>query len=221
MSDVSSQPHGEQGRPGTLGLLGSWQPGFYLGALTIILGLVVALNPSTSLNVVSVLLGVLLLVSGLLYVVKAIGADSQHRGWTAIAGLAFIVLGVVLVRHLHVTVVLIALLVGITWIVQGVIELMAVPETHGSTRTWLILSGAVSLVAGIVVVATPIDSVTVLTVLLGIWWIILGALQIVNALRMRHQLRQPLRPVQTRSPESAPVVGWPDQSGHARKSSSG
>lgn len=180
---------GGRDRPGT-DLLRTWRPGLVVGVISVGLGIVVALHPTTSLNVVSVFLGVLLLVSGLLYVVRALGGDARHRGWAAIAGAAFVVLGVVLIRHLDVTVLLIALLVGIAWIVQGVVELMAASEERGRTRTWLVIFGSISVVAGIVVIAAPIGSVTVLTVLLGIWWIVLGVLEIASALVMRHELRR-------------------------------
>lgn len=167
-----------------------WQPELVVGAISLALGIVVALHPTTSLNVVSVLLGVLLLLTGVLYVIRAIGGDARRRGWAALAGLAFVVLGVVLVRHLNVTVLLIALLVGLTWIVQGVVELVGASVERGATRTWLVVFGAVSLAGGIVVIAVPIGSVTVLTVLLGIWWIVMGLFEVAEALVMRHAMRE-------------------------------
>lgn len=167
-----------------------WGAGLAAGLVSVGLGLVVALHPTSSLQVVSILLGILLLVSGGLYVIRAIAGDVRHRAGAAVAGLAFVALGVVLIRHLHVTVVLIALLVGLTWIVQGVVELMAASEERGGTRLWLGAFGTVCLAGGIVVIAVPIGSVTVLTVLLGIWWIVLGALEVVGALVLRRELHR-------------------------------
>ncbi len=48
-----------------------------------------------------------------------------HRVWLGIAGLLFIVIGVVLIRHLHLTIGIIGLIIGITWIVQGLVALIA------------------------------------------------------------------------------------------------
>jgi uncharacterized membrane protein HdeD (DUF308 family) len=53
---------------------------------------------------------------------------------------------------------------------------------------WWGLFGAVSLIAGIVVTASPVTSVTVMAVLLGIWFIVMGLLEIVGALVIRHAL---------------------------------
>jgi uncharacterized membrane protein HdeD (DUF308 family) len=176
-------------RDGSVGLVlaTSWQAGLFVGIITLVLGIVVAANPTTSINVVAVLVGILLIFSGILQLVRALDTTVAHRAWSAIVGLGFIVLGVVLIRHLDVTRVLIALLVGIMWIAQGVVELMvAATERDREGRGWSIVYGLVSLVAGIVVVAVPVSSLNALAVLLGIWFIIIGILDIIGAFVLRH-----------------------------------
>jgi len=56
-------------------------------------------------------------------------------------------------------------------------------------RAWWIFFGAVSLVAGIVVAATPASSVNVLATLLGIWFIIMGICEIIGGLLLRRAVR--------------------------------
>jgi len=56
-------------------------------------------------------------------------------------------------------------------------------------KTWWIIFGVVSLIAGIVVVSTPASSLTVLATLLGIWFIVMGIFQIIGGLLLRHALR--------------------------------
>ncbi len=192
-------------------VLGTWLPGTVAGAISVVLGLVVAFNPTSSLNVVSILLGVLLVVFGLLHVARAVGGAPRNRAGAAIAGIVYLALGVVLIRHLNVTVVLLALLVGLTWIVQGVVGMMAAATQQGTTRAWLVGVGVVSLVAGIVVIAAPIGSVTVLTVLLGIWWIVFGFLEIGGALVLRHELRRSESSSDGPGGGPADVVDWGGQ----------
>lgn len=172
-------------------LSASWQVGLVTGIILAVLGLIVTLHPSTSLNVIAVLLGILLLVAGLFHLVRALSASEAHRVWSVVLGLVFVILGVVLIRHLDTSIKVIALLIGLVWIVQGVVDLMvgfSGGEREG--RGWAIFIGLVSLVAGIVVVAWPVKSVTVLAVLLGIWFIVLGLLEVVGALVLRHALKQ-------------------------------
>src|SRR6516165_9978019 len=164
-----------------------WQAFVFAGVVTVILGLIIALHPSGSLNVLAVLMGVLLLISGLFYLVRVLDSSEPHRVWLGIAGLLLVVIGVVLIRHLNLTVALVGLVIGITWIVQGLAELAdAFSGGPGERRGWWIFFGLISLVAGIVVVAVPTTSVTVLAVLAGIWFIVLGLVEIVGGFMQRH-----------------------------------
>ena len=174
------------------GMTGSWQAMLFLGALTLILGVIVSLHPTASLNVVAVLLGVLMILSGLFHLVRVFDADELHRVWDGIAGLLFIVIGVVLIRHLHLTRALIGLFIGITWIVQGLAALIAGVSGTRTGRAWLIVFGAVSVIAGIVVAATPASSVNVLATLLGIWFVIMGVFEIAGGFVLRRALRHDL-----------------------------
>ena len=164
-----------------------------LGALTLILGIIVSAHPTESLNVVAVLLGVLMIVSGIFHLIRVFDADELHRVWAGIVGLLFIVIGVVLIRHLHLTRALIGLFIGITWIVQGLAALLGgLAGGAREGRAWWIVFGTVSLIAGIVVAATPASSLDVLATLLGIWFIIMGVFQIAGGLLLRKGLRRDL-----------------------------
>jgi len=94
----------------------------------------------------------------------------------------------VLIRHLHLTVALIGLLVGITWIVQGVAALIAAFSGAREGAVWWGVFGAISLIAGIVVTANPSTSITVLAALLGIWFVVMGVFEIIGAFLMRRAL---------------------------------
>jgi uncharacterized membrane protein HdeD (DUF308 family) len=109
--------------------------------------------------------------------------------WQGIAGLLLIVIGVVLIRHLHLTVALIGLIIGLSWIVQGVAALV-VSFTGDSRegRGWWIFFGIISLIGGIVITAVPVESVTALAVLVGIWFIVQGLFEIVGGFMLRREI---------------------------------
>jgi uncharacterized membrane protein HdeD (DUF308 family) len=165
-----------------------WQATLFIGAVTLVLGIIVTAHPSGSLNVIAVLLGVLAIVSGIFHLIRAFDRAETNRTWQAISGLLLVVVGVVLIRHLDLTIAAIGLLIGITWIVQGVAALIGAFAGVGLIRGWWAVYGLVSLIAGIVVTASPVTSVTVLAVLLGIWFIIIGLFQMALALIVRHSL---------------------------------
>ena len=171
-------------------LAGAWQATLFLGVLTLILGVIVSFHPSGSLNVLAVLLGVLMIFSGIFHLIRVFDPEENHRVWLGIAGLLFIVIGVVLIRHLHLTLAIIGLLIGITWIIQGLAALIGgISGGAREGRAWWIIFGVVSLIAGIVVVSTPTTSLNVLAVLLGIWFIIMGIFEISGGFILRHELR--------------------------------
>jgi uncharacterized membrane protein HdeD (DUF308 family) len=174
--------------PGLL-LARSWQTTVVLGAVTLILGLIVSFHPGGSLNVVAVLLGIIMICSGLFHLVRIFGPGEAHRVWLGISGLLLIVIGVILIRHLHLTTALIGLLVGLTWIVQGVTSVIAGIAGFGDGpsegRGWWIAFGALSVIAGIVVTATPVTSITFLAALLGIWFIVMGLFEIIAGFMLR------------------------------------
>jgi uncharacterized membrane protein HdeD (DUF308 family) len=180
--------HDTQQVPAAFLAAAGWQSTLVLGIVTLVLGLIVSFHPSGSLNVIAVLLGILLIISGLFELVRIFDRAEQHRVWLGVSGLFFIVVGVVLIRHLHLAVAAIGLLVGITWIVQGIAALITAFSGAREGAAWWGLFGFISLIAGIVVAATPVTSVTVLAVLVGIWFIVMGLLEIGGAFVIRHAL---------------------------------
>ena len=185
-----------EGLPPALSVMGAWQTTVIVGVATLILGLIVSFHPGGSLNVVVVLLGVLMVISGVFHLIRMFGSGQSHRVWLGISGLLLIVIGVLLIRHLDLTVAVIGLIVGITWIVQGLSALaggMALGPGQG--RGWWIFFGLISLIAGIVVTAFPVNSVTALAVLVGIWFIVLGLFEIIGGFMLRHAARKMEVPV--------------------------
>lgn len=166
--------------------LHTWQATLAIGVVTLVLGLIVTFYPSATLNVIAVLLGLLMLASGLFHLIRVFGSNEAHRVWMGISGLLLVVIGVVLLRHLHLTVAFIGLIIGISWIVQGVTALI-VSFSGGSRegRGWWIFFGIVTLIGGVVITAVPTESVTVLAVLVGIWFIVQGLFEIVGGLMIR------------------------------------
>lgn len=168
----------------------TWQATVVLGALTLILGIIVSFHPTSSLNAVAVLLGILMILSGIIDLIRVFDPEEVHRVWLGIAGLLFIVIGVILIRHLHLTRSVIGLIIGISLIVQGLTALIGgISGGVREGRAWWIFFGAVSLIGGIAVASAPASSLDVLATLLGIWFVIMGVLEIIGGLLLRHALR--------------------------------
>jgi len=181
------QPDDELQSDGMLMGLLRWPTSFLVGLGTFILGIIVAVYPKLSLSVVAVLLGVLLIFSGIFQIVEAFDSSEHSRVWRGISGVLFILAGIVLIRHLHLSVALIGLVIGLTWVVQGLSALIGgISGSRAGLGTWWLTAfGLISLIAGIVVISSPIASVTTLAVLMGIWFAVMGVFEMVGAVIAR------------------------------------
>jgi uncharacterized membrane protein HdeD (DUF308 family) len=164
-----------------------WRASFAVGLVTVVLGLIVAFRPTQSLTVVMVLFGLLLILSGAYQVARAFGSAERERIWHSVAAAAFIIAGLVMIRHMQFSLAVIGLVIGVTWVLQGVallaMSLIARPRARAG---WTAFFGVVSLIAGIVVMAAPAVSVATLTSLVGAWFVVMGLLEVFGALLLRH-----------------------------------
>lgn len=196
-----------------------WKGSFVLGLITLVLGVVVAFRPAESLVAIAVLLGVLMIVSGIYHIARAIEGREHARMWRGIAGVLFILAGIVLIRHISLTVALIGLFIGFTWIIQGIASLVEAFSGRGrGERGWALFFGIVSLIAGIVVLAVPIASVAALTIFMGGWFIVMGIMEMLGALAVRRLVRE-AEPEEEGEPVSVP--GQRGESRHRHEAETG
>lgn len=172
----------------TLDSLGrSWGWVLAFGLITLLIGIIVVIDPSSSVVFVAVLIGIEFVLSGIFHIVASFtSVGDGHRVWMILIGILSIALGVFLIRHLNVTLSILPVIVGIFWIVQGVMEFFAaVANKEMASRGWNMLLGVVVLIAGIVVVSWPIHSIVALAWLIGISLIFFGAMISMSAFQVK------------------------------------
>jgi uncharacterized membrane protein HdeD (DUF308 family) len=167
-----------------------WKWKLMTGVLTIVLGAIVLAWPGPSILVASTLVGVFLLVSGLaeLFMAFTLPRSAGTRVMLFISGALSMVLAILSFRHFGdgYAVLLLSLWIGIGFIFQGVSGVAAgISESELPGRGWYVVAGIISVLAGFVMLAWPFDSIAVLTLAVGIWLVIIGITQIVQALQTR------------------------------------
>jgi uncharacterized membrane protein HdeD (DUF308 family) len=172
------------------GLPGGWRIPFLLGLITFVLGVVITFRPVQTLIAIAVLFGVVMIVSGIYHIARALDGREHERVWRGITGVLFILAGLLLFRHLDLSVALIGLFVGFVWVFQGVSALAeAISRRHEGARTgWAVFFGIISLIAGIVVISAPIASVAALTIFMGVWFIVMGIMEMLGSLVFRRSV---------------------------------
>jgi uncharacterized membrane protein HdeD (DUF308 family) len=121
-------------------------------------------------------------------------AEADASGWwlSVLGGLALVVLGVWMLTNVFESVVVLAWLVGISLIVAGVVEVMAL---HGERDIgWAVwLSGGLLVAAGIAVLVWPDITLWALAVMAGLGLVLAGLLRVVVALADRDRADMPLQ----------------------------
>lgn len=171
-------------------VIGTAWPAILAGGIgCLVAGVLLLAWPKQTLVVAAVLLGVALVVVGLQRLVHGFSSRDESGGQrtaSVVIGLLALIAGLYLIRHYHVTVALMALFLGVFWVINGIAEMGAgLFGQLESGRGLAVLSGALSFVAGLIVLFWPTISLTVLVVVMGIWLIIYSIFLISAALRLR------------------------------------
>jgi uncharacterized membrane protein HdeD (DUF308 family) len=162
-----------------------------IGVLTVVLGGFVIAWPDTTLKVLSVLLGIQLLIFGLYRLVRAFADDTVSKGLSGFVGVLGLIAGVVVVRNPFETVEVLAVILGVLWIVAGAIDLIgSLADDTLPERGWIAFGGVLSIAAGIIVVAWPGPTVLVLAWIAGLYLIVLGLYLIVTSLSLRNLAKE-------------------------------
>lgn len=174
------------------------------GVLTVILGAVVLAWPGISILVAAIVFGAYLLVTGIAQVIMAFSLDVTAGGRVLlfISGAAALILAVLAFRHFGegYAILLLAIWIGVGFVFRGVATTVAaVSDPTLPGRGWQIFVGVISLIAGVVVIASPFESILTLAIVVGIWLVVIGVFEIVSAFGIR-------KAAKTLSTPAAPAV---------------
>ncbi|HKN97809.1 MAG TPA: DUF308 domain-containing protein [Pseudonocardiaceae bacterium] len=192
----SDPPTRERDRPADTGIRmpallanATWPLLPVVGVAAVVLGVLVLVWPGPSLVVVGVLFGIYLLVTGVMEIVEAFAPHmpGSMRALNLITGALSVVLGLICFRGPAESLLLLAFWIGFGWLLRG-ISLVAVGV--GARRGWLMFVGAVTILGGIVLVVSPESSIVTLTLLAGIWLVVLGAMEVVHGVLWYFQERR-------------------------------
>jgi uncharacterized membrane protein HdeD (DUF308 family) len=165
----------------------TWVPAF--GVVTVVAGLLALVWPGRTLVVIAVLFGIELVAAGIYRFDAAFATEDEAgavRVLFALLGVLSFIVGLYAIRHLLLTIAALAVVLGIYWIVNGFVEVFTALSYRAMPgRNWAIATGLLSIVVGLVVLSAPGISLLTLTVVLGAWLVVFGAMEIALALRLR------------------------------------
>ena len=112
----------------------------------------------------------------------------RHWGWVLGFGIVTFVLGILALAWPGRTLIVVAVVFGAQLVVMGIfrfVSAFASADLTGGTRVLLALLGVLSLIIGLYAVRHVLVTLLALAVLLGIFWVVNGAVELFSALSHR------------------------------------
>jgi uncharacterized membrane protein HdeD (DUF308 family) len=166
-----------------------------VAATMLALGFMLFFWPYASLAVTAVLLGIALLATGVLRLVRGVTAGAEagaHRSTHLLIGILAVLAGIYCLGDIAGTVILLSLVVGLFWVMHGLVDLVAAGSREPG-RVLTGITGGLSLLAGLILIFWPAITVPVMVAVMGAWLACNGALLAVTVLRLRHIARSAAR----------------------------
>lgn len=160
-------------------LQATWWLSLLRGLALLLLGFFAVVWPNLTLMAFAVGFAVYAIVVGVLNVITTFTANEQLPLWflTLVLAALEIGVGVYLLRHLSAAVSTVVLLVGLVFVVRGILEIISAygDGFEGRYRNLTAVVGVLALVAGIVVWAYPTTNALAFTWVVGLYGIVAGA----------------------------------------------
>ena len=172
-----------------------WKSTLLSGILSLTLGILVYVLPEHSIVIAAALFGIYLLVTGAaqLFFAFSLHVSAGGRVLLFISGAFSLIFAVLCFRHFGqgYAILLLAIWIGVGFIFRGVAtSISAISDPHLPGRGWQIFVGLVSLLAGVVMLGSPLESIEILTLVVAIWLIVIGAFEIASSVGIRNASRR-------------------------------
>ncbi len=113
---------------------------------------------------------------------QAVGAAGRHWGLHLFNGVVMVLIGIATLVWPGVSLLAISWLFAVTLLVNGIVQILRSvgdSEAGGGWRVLLGLLGALSLLAGVLCLLSPLHTLAAIALLIGSWWIVSGVLTLV------------------------------------------
>lgn len=158
------------------------------GVLAVIFGIAAWVWPAATVFVLVILFGAYTLVEGIFAIIAAIrGTDRNGRGWLAFIGVASVVIGLIALFWPGITALALLYVIAAWAVVRGVITIIGAVQLRKEIRgEWiLILSGAVSVLFGLLLMFWPVSGVLAVIWLIGVYAVFLGIMEIILGFQVK------------------------------------
>jgi len=164
------------------------------GLVALVIGVLILINPVQSgavmMKVIAVILGIYLVIAGLVFLGSMVFSKTMS-GWrrvgNAVLGLLYLIAGIIVFGNVENTAVVLAaflsIFIGVMWIFEGVMAFASAKSSP--SKVWSIIYGIISIIAGLVLIFSPILGAVTLWIILGASMAVMGLIQIIRAFTLK------------------------------------
>jgi uncharacterized membrane protein HdeD (DUF308 family) len=151
------------------------------GVIAIVLGILLLTMPEASLATVIWLFGLMVIAYGVIRALAGLMGRMESRSAGIVGGLLAIVAGVLVIAWPGLTALTLLYIIAGWAIFTGVVEIGGafIGDKSGGRRIWLVITGLVSVVFGLVLFVYPAEGALALLWLIGVYLLVLGVLRII------------------------------------------
>jgi uncharacterized membrane protein HdeD (DUF308 family) len=175
-------------RRGMAWLARNWWAIALRGVAAVVFGVLALLLPGATLAALVLLFGAYAIVEGVFSLIAAVrGRTDEPRWLLALQAIVSIAAGFVAFLWPGLTALVLLYVIAAWALVIGVLQIVAAARLHSQIRGegWLVLSGILSMIFGVLMIWAPGAGALALVLWIGSYAIVFGALLIVLAFRLR------------------------------------
>ena len=158
------------------------------GIIAVIFGLLCVAYPNVTLFVLKIMFGVYALVDGIFALASSISTAKRNPWWsTILEGIAGVSLGLLILIWPDITGFALLYLIGAWAVITGIFEINAAVRLrqHFANEWLLILSGAASVIFGLLILVIPRAGALAVVWWIGTYAIVFGIFYVALAIRLR------------------------------------
>jgi uncharacterized membrane protein HdeD (DUF308 family) len=161
-----------------------WWVVLVVGIIFLGFGIVMLFNVAAGATAIAIIVGAFLIFDGLVEMISG-GRRGGSRGWAIVLGVILVIAGIVVIAWPGVTFLVIAVVWGIALLIGGIARVVSAVFLRGYGWGWLVVLGIIESIVGIVMLAWPNQTAYVILLLIGIYSIFAGILQIFLAFQLK------------------------------------
>ncbi len=163
------------------------------GVLAILFGILALFWPGLTVALLIVFFGVFILVWSIVGIIVSLTTIGQNKFWWLELIFSVLALGlsVYVLRNPEQTATIFVFLIGITFLVRGVVDLLQGlfdGSRKGGSRVFSIIVGILGVLAGIITFQYPVSAGVAVVWIIGLYAVLYGALSIAFAFRAQKEL---------------------------------